>query len=331
VRGPHAAELHRHIRDADLCSALKAEGLRYSSPTAITDIKAALAEYVATGTALPMAEDRDVARRLAAGWASDDPVLQVATGTLARRIGYFRVQPEWLSLLRGPLQDAAAKVGIEKPFGREAAEVATAGGSDSPAWTPALHRSGAVAIVGVVRTAAIIVLAMRASELMALRVGCRCPVEEPIPGLRRFRIASKLVKGQPLGGTDDEWIVVEPAYRAVELIEQLHDDPRGGELLLGRFAFRIRYMWFRAWVNSPAGSRIGLAPIPAGQVNLRKLRRTLSLEMAYRPGGVLATKIHLKHIAVAATEGYSSRPGGAQAELLTEVNRHEATETWNWS
>jgi hypothetical protein len=46
--------------------------------------------------------------------------------------------------------------------------------------------------------------------------------------------------------------------------------------------------------------------------------------MAYRPGGVLATKIHLKHIAVATTEGYSSRPGGAQSELLAEVDKHEA-------
>jgi hypothetical protein len=46
--------------------------------------------------------------------------------------------------------------------------------------------------------------------------------------------------------------------------------------------------------------------------------------MAYRPGGVLAAKIHLKHIATATTEGYASRPGGAQAELLAEVNKHEA-------
>ena len=59
-------------------------------------------------------------------------------------------------------------------------------------------------------------------------------------------------------------------------------------------------------------------------MNLRALRRTLALELAYRPGGVLATKIHLKHVAVATTEGYASRPGGAQAELLAEVNKHES-------
>ena len=38
---------------------------------------------------------------------------------------------------------------------------------------------------------------------------------------------------------------------------------------------------------------------------------------------MLAAKWHLKHIAVATTEGYVSRPGGAQAELLAEVNKHE--------
>ena len=48
------------------------------------------------------------------------------------------------------------------------------------------------------------------------------------------------------------------------------------------------------------------------------------MELAYRPGGVLAAKVHLKHVAVATTEGYASRPGGAQAELLAEVNQHES-------
>ena len=49
----------------------------------------------------------------------------------------------------------------------------------------------------------------------------------------------------------------------------------------------------------------------------------MSIELAYRPGGVLATKIHLKHVSVATTEGYAARPGGAQAELLAEVNKYE--------
>ncbi|WP_223245066.1 hypothetical protein [Streptomyces sp. CBMA156] len=195
-------------------------------------------------------------------------------------------------------------------------------------WTPPLHRLQVVALVGIVPTAAMIVLAtasgMRASQLMELRIGCRLPLEEPVPGFTRYRIASKIVKGQPLGGTDDEWVVIEPVHRSIELAEQLHEAPENGALLFGRFSFTVRYRWFRNWVNSQAGQRLGLAPIREGPVNLRMLRRSLALDMAYRPGGVLATKIHLKHIAVATTEGYSSRPGGAQAELLAEVNKHES-------
>ena len=159
---------------------------------------------------------------------------------------------------------------------------------------------------------------------MELRVGCCRPPESHGPGLVRYRLAGTIIKGQPLGGLADEWVVIEPAYQAARLLEQLHGNPEDGVPLLGRFAFDVRYAWFRNWVNSPAGQRHGLAPIPDGPVTLRALRRTLSLELAYRPGGLLAAKLHLKHIAVATTEGYASRPGGAQAELLAEVNKHEA-------
>ena len=53
------------------------------------------------------------------------------------------------------------------------------------------------------------------------------------------------------------------------------------------------------------------------------LRRKLAIELAYRPGGLLATKIYLHHVSTATTEGYASRPGGAQDELLAEVNDYE--------
>ncbi len=143
------------------------------------------------------------------------------------------------------------------------------------------------------------------------------------PGLVRYRLASKLVKGQPLGGVRDEWVVIRDAHRAAGLAEQLHDDPVEGKPLLGRFHFNSRYQWFRNWVNGPEGQRLGLAPIPSDHLNLRMLRRKLAIELAYRPGGLLATKIYLRHVSTATTEGYASRPGGAQAELLAEVNDHE--------
>ena len=88
------------------------------------------------------------------------------------------------------------------------------------------------------------------------------PVEEPIPGLKRYRVASKIIKGQGLGGTDDEWVVIEPVHRAIELLEQLHDDPRDGALLLSRFSFRVRYLWFRDLGEFPGRSPPRTRPDP---------------------------------------------------------------------
>jgi len=220
-----------------------------------------------------------------------------------------------------------AAVGLQAPWARAAAQVPRADGREQVPWTLPLHGEEVCAVAGVVATACILVVAavsgMRTCELMELRVGCRQPPEEVAPGLVRYRLAGKLIKGQPLGGTQDEWVVIQPVYRAVELAEQLRDDPEPGVAIFGRFDFHMRYQQFGAWVNGPAGQRLGLAPIPQAPVSLRALRRTLALELAHRPGGLLAAKVHLKHITVATTEGYAARPGGAQAELLAEVNRHE--------
>ena len=111
-------------------------------------------------------------------------------------------------------------------------------------------------------------------------------------------------------------------HRLAEQLSRLIGVP--ADLVFGRFNFEIRYTWFRNWVNGPAGQRLGLAPIPDGSVSLRMLRRTLARELAYRPGGLLAAKIALKHVSVATTEGYAARPGGAQGKLLAEIAEDEA-------
>ena len=203
VLGPHAVTLHSELRHADRTFAARLTGLRQGAPTAIDDIAEVLVGYMAAGSPLPMIEEHDIDQRIAAGWSPDDPLLPVATGVLARQAGHTQLWARWLPSLRSPLRDAVALVGVEKTFGRQATQVPTADDASTLAWTLPLHRGQAEALTGAVRTAAIIVLAavsgMRASELMALRIGCRRPVEEPIAGLRRFRIASKVVKGQPLG------------------------------------------------------------------------------------------------------------------------------------
>ncbi len=325
VLGPHAVDLARQVREAD--RQWKAHRDRPPAESPRKGIAEVLGEYEQAQQPLPLLPDHLVKRRIDAGWSSDDPLTMLALDLLGRQAGLVKFPSRQVTRLRQAIEQTLAVVGAEKVFGRAAAEIARADGNGSVAWTLPLHRLEAVALVGVVRTACIIVTAavsgMRSSELMELRVGCRRPPRELAPSLFRYRLASKVVKGQPLGGTNDEWVVIQPVYEAVGLAEQLHDHRDEGSLLFGRFAFEVRYQWFRAWVNGPAGQRLGLAPIPEDRVTSRALRRTLALELAYRPGGLLAAKLHLKHISVATTEGYSARPGGAQAELLAEVNRHE--------
>ena len=144
--------------------------------------------------------------------------------------------------------------------------------------------------------------------LLELAVGCRQQPQQVSEGLVRYRITSKVIKGAPHGGLPDEWVVTKDVFDAVTIAEQLLDQPEQGTLLLAPCTFCVIYSHFRAWVNSPAGQRLGLAPIPPGRVNLRMLRRTLAVELAYRPGGLLAAKVHLKHVSVVTTEGYAIKP-----------------------
>jgi len=326
--GPHAIELIKQVRDADRKWSHAHGNHVFTSRLPAGEITQLLAGYEHRREPLPLAAEHTIRDRLAAGWSPEDPLTPISLGLLARQAGFTQFWRQWIPHLRDRIEATLKVVGAEKPFARNASSIERADGDGVITWTLPLDRLQAVALAGIVRTAAITLLAavsgMRSSELMELEAGCCRPPEYYGPGLVRYRLASKIIKGQQLGGTADEWVVIEPAYRAAQLLEQLHDNPEDGVPLLGRFAFDVRYTWFRNWVNGPSGQRLGLAPIPGTPVSLRALRRTLAIELAYRPGGVLAAKLHLKHIAVATTEGYASRPGGAQAELLAEVNKHEA-------
>ena len=326
--GPHAIDLIKQVRDADRRWSHTRGDHILTSTLPTEELTRLLADYEHRREPLPLAAEHTIRDRLAAGWSPEDPLTPISLGLLARQAGFTQFWRQWIPHLRDRIEATLHVVGAEKPFGRNGIAVDRADGDGTLAWTLPLDRLQAVALVGIVRTAAIALLAavsgMRSSELMELEVGCRRPPEHYGPELVRYRLASKVIKGQQLGGVADEWVVIEPAYRAAQLLEQLHDNPENGAPLLGRFAFDVRYTWFRNWVNGPSGQRLTLAPIPEAPVSLRALRRTLAIELAYRPGGLLAAKLHLKHIATATTEGYASRPGGAQAELLAEVNKHEA-------
>ncbi|MGH3125149.1 MAG: hypothetical protein ACRDND_29560, partial [Streptosporangiaceae bacterium] len=270
------------------------------------------------------------------GWDPGDPLLTVSLGQIAAQAGLAGFDRAWLPALRPALEDTLSLAGAAALWGRNAGRIPVPGASRPIPWTLPLHASEVAHLTEVARTACLLVIAtvtgMRAGELMELTVGAPLPLRETAPGLARYRIAGRVIKDQPHGGTPDEWVVIAEVHRAARLAASLladRSEDRPGEengeepLLFGRFSFDSRYRAFTSWVNGPAGQRLGLAPIPGPRPTLRALRRTLAIELAYRPGGLLAAKLHLKHISVATTEGYAARPGGAQARLLAEISEHE--------
>jgi integrase len=318
--GPHVVTVAQRVRQRRRHSAGLPE-----TRIAYTDVELLLRQHIQTGVPLEAARDVDVRTRLVRGWDPADPLLHLSVGALAREAGVRRLRSDLVNLARPLLIDTIRRVGVQKPWARHPEAVPRADQTEAVAWTLPLDERDVRDLAGYLHTACLLVTAavsgMRESELMELRVGCRRTSHHG-NGMIRHRLASKVIKGQPLGGTDDEWVVVEEVDHAVALAEQLAGDADDG-LVFGRFSFEMRYRKFRDWVNGPAGQRLGLAAIPEGVVNMRMLRRTLSHELAYRPGGLLATKIALKHVSVVTTEGYTARPGGSQAKLLAEISEHE--------
>ncbi|MYR83346.1 hypothetical protein GTY59_34310 [Streptomyces sp. SID5466] len=122
--GPQAVDLAHKARESDLHSARRAQGIRRVGPknrVPVRELSEILAEYTRTCTALPMLDDHYISKRLAQGWAEDDPLLPVAMGTLARRAGLSQFCHPWLPTMRPALEDALAQVGVGRPFGRDAA------------------------------------------------------------------------------------------------------------------------------------------------------------------------------------------------------------------
>ncbi|OEJ28879.1 hypothetical protein AR457_33930 [Streptomyces agglomeratus] len=275
-----------------------------------------------------MTQDSVKAARVRRLREEHDPLAAVSLSALARECGIRQFRGAWLPELRPHLERAHALVGACAPYGRNAAEVERADGQGHVTWTQPLFSLDLKFLVGFLATACGLALAalvgMRHCELGELVVGCRQPPQEIAPGLFRYRLAGKLIKGQPLGGVRDEWVVTREVYEAIEVAEQLlGPDAAPGTSLFHPVFCDTTYQNFRTWVNGPAGQRLGLTPIPEGAVTPRALRRTLAVEIAYRPGGLLAAKLQLKHLSVATTEGYAARPGGAQAKFLAEINELE--------
>jgi integrase len=325
--GPHIVQLERDRRTAAAVSKRLPTSRRLDPQKLLNVIESHASTGRAFHQVIPAVRQHRIRRE---GWRPDDPLLDVSIAAIADQAGYREFRGTVLPEIRRALERALAIVGIDKPWGRDAPAVPMAGGTGTVPWTLPLFDQQVIELVQYLRTACLVVVAavsgMRSGEIMELRRGCRSITTTPA-GLTRYKLASKLVKGQPLGGVNDEWVVIEAVHQAIELAEHVavdwldHGDPTA--LIFGRTDMSSGIGYFRGLVNGDFGQRLGLAPIPPGPVTGRMLRRTLAIELAYRPGGLLATKTHLKHISVATAEGYAARPGGAQARLLADVAKEE--------
>jgi hypothetical protein len=319
VIGPHAMALLNEVTTAG-------EVTGYAGGVDAEALLEVIRRHYRDKEPLARATPHAVKMRLDRGWDPHDPLLHVNTDALARQIGCAEITHTGMALVRDAIVEAVADLGLEEPWGRQAGHVSRADGPELVPWTVPLSIKEVYSLSSLVVTAALVVTSavtgMRSSELMEIVVGSRLPPAEIPGGGRRFRLASKVIKGRVFGGTPDEWVVLPEVDRAIELAENVRQLTKG-EPVFGKFDFHGRYKKFRAWVNGPAGQRLGLLPIPDGPVNPRILRRTLALELARRPGGVLAAKVALKHVSVATSEGYASCPGGSQALFMAEVQEAE--------
>jgi hypothetical protein len=90
-------------------------------------------------------------------------------------------------------------------------------------------------------------------------VDCLLPPQPVADGLTRYRIRSKRIRGQPHGGTWDEWVVVAEVHHAVALPHRLLDQPGSRTHLFpnGDIAGGYRIRAFRDWANGPVGRWFG--------------------------------------------------------------------------
>lgn len=290
----------------------------------ISRVEAFIEHCKSSGTALPAVDPSNVRYRLRKCWRPDDPLLQMSFLSLYRLAGLSTYPTDGYKQIRSILEAGAAHCGLALPWGRDADLVPRANDATLIPWTEPMSGVQIQVRERYLRGSCLIITAavsgMRRSELMELGMGGRS--ESVIAGGgRRYSLLSKRIKGLALGGVQDEWVVVQEVDNAVALAEFLGETSK--QTLFGGVNIANFVEALRSWVNSAEGVRLGLAQLPAGPVNGRMLRRTLAVELATRPAGLIAAKVHLKHVSIATTEGYAARPGGSQAQFLSEVERNE--------
>lgn len=217
---------------------------------------------------------------------------------------------------------------------------------DGGPWTAAVAFDQVGSLVRHLTTACFIVIAyltgMRASEVLALDVGC-CPDPEPRDmGVQASSARRHLIRGRQFKtARDDEgnhlssgvlreapWLAVPQVVAAIRVLESLVEPASllfptdrgsrtGRSLSFGAMASRIEE--FIAWVNDRTarpGEDESIPPDPHGHIGTARFRRTLAWHIARRPGGLVALAIQYGHLRTLVSEGYSSRQRGGIHDML---------------
>ncbi|MFF2128719.1 hypothetical protein ACFVW1_25680 [Streptomyces olivochromogenes] len=321
VVGPHVADLLAQVR----ADAAQDSGLPGGTMAHLPALRRVIEEIRAAGEPLPALADNQTTKRVSHHGTA--PLALLAWGRLARQAGIGQLPPKVCAQLTPALTELAAEVGFQRPWARQPALIARADSGELVPWAGPLAAEDVNIMAGYVVVACLVLTAalsgMRHSELVEIEAGCRLPARGTPGGGVRFRLASRLVKGQVFGGVPDEWVVIAEVDRAVALAERLLDRP-AGEALFPAVDLSARTKHLRGWLERTGNrERWGLPIIPAGPGSARMMRRTLALAISQRPGGLLAAKVALKHISVATTEGYAARPGGSQRLFHAEIEEAE--------
>ena len=325
--GPHLAAEATAARAADQLQAASQRGLRTGE---IPLLRTAIEQRTAAGIPAPRLSASSLTQPLVGGWNPQDPLLHMAWHPVVVDTACAMGHRRDLERLRPELERWVQQCGIQQPWCRNAALVARQDTGEPIAWTPPMSRSELDAAVYALTSACFYLTStlsgMRASELVELAAGCRRQEDRP-GGRQRFRLITRRIKGEAFGGTEDAWVVIADVAQAIGIAEALSGATPGQRLFANQSNNSHRRLTaLREWINGEHGRRLGLATLPAGAINPRALRRTLALAIAQRPHGLMAAKVHLKHVSVATTEGYADRPGGQQAAFIAEVTAEEEAE-----
>lgn len=265
IIGPYAADLLDRVRARPKVSGAAMKRL---GPRSLAKIEAVIAEHRRTGTPLPRLDGPAVTTRLNKGWSPEDPLLNVFVNEVAQAAGIARVPSSQLALLRPTFQAAVADVGVAGLWGRHAELVPRVDTGEVVPWTEPLtswqvRRHLAEHLLGACLVVVAAVSGMRHSELVHIEAGSRRPPESVPGGGYRYRLGSRLVKGQRFGGTPDEWVVLEQVDRAVALAERLSAAPTGTPL--------VRHTELRVGDEAPAGLvRPTVRPTPRARAGSRR-------------------------------------------------------------